>query len=225
MKLGGVRILLLFPNLPPTKSQSVLGVSFFWDRSDLWIKLVPRTRSSQVLFWDRPGMLGLVNYLSVKWRLCLPTWAWARQIKALFLLSSGDEVERHGNTIATSLISQLLPKSLTSVIFAAVCILSFTSGHWLFPCFSPSQGYLLSKSRALILPFPLKLPFPQLVSHFLLGIQAVYLSASPSPHGSHYKQQCSLQTVRRAFFWHFSVLTVLNSLPRSLMSSLKEVND
>lgn len=148
-----------FPKSPLAKSMSVLGgflcffflfgfgvfLVFFWeDRSDLWIKLVPRTRNSQVLFWKKtcvcPGMSGFVNYPFVKWRLYLPTWDRAKQIKVLFLLNSRGEVYRHGNITAISLIFQLLLKSLISVGFAAVCIFSFTSSHWLFSCFTDTAS-------------------------------------------------------------------------------------
>lgn len=148
MKLVSVGVLLLFPNLPLPKEHVCVGrffFFFFWeDCSDLWIKLVPRTRNSQVLFWKKtcvcPGMSGFVNYLSVKWRLYLPMWDRAKQIKVLFLLTSGGEVYRHGNITAISLIFQLLLKSLISVGFAAVCIFSFASSHWLFSCFTDTAS-------------------------------------------------------------------------------------
>lgn len=65
-------------------------------------------------------------------------------LKVLFLFTSGGEAYRRGNITAVSLIFQLVPKSLISVIFAAVCILSFSSGHRLFSCFSRTAGVTFS---------------------------------------------------------------------------------
>lgn len=90
------------------------------------------------------------------------------------------EAHRHENIPATALISQLCPSSLVSLGFAAVSI--SISGHWLFCCFSPFFPHPNSEFA-----IPQSCHFLSLSVIFLLVIQAVYLSASLSPHSSHYR--------------------------------------
>lgn len=108
------------------------------------------------------------------------TGVWTEQVQVLFPLSSGGEAHSHDNIPAIALIAQLLPRSLISVAFAAVYI--FISGHWLFCCFSPFFPHPNSDFA-----IPQSCHFLSLSVISLLVIQAVFLSASLSPHSSHHR--------------------------------------
>lgn len=108
------------------------------------------------------------------------TGVWAEQAEVLFPLSRGGEAHSPDNIPAIASISQLLPRSLISVPFAAVSI--FISGHWLFCCFSPFFPHPNSDFA-----IPQSCHFLSLSVISLFVIQAVYLSASLSPHSSHHR--------------------------------------
>lgn len=116
--------------------------------------------------------LGFVNLWNGEWTHTVG----AEQAEVLFPLSSGGAAHRHENIPAITLISQL-PH------FSWFCAVSPSfSAHWLSCCFSPFFPHPNSEFA-----IPQSCCFLSLSVIFLLVIQAVYLSASLSPHSSHYR--------------------------------------